>query len=90
MLFNFVLFMPFGFSFSEYLSSRRVSPGKTLKYAVLFAFGFSLCCECLQYVFKVGISELTDVILNTFGALAGVAVSLLVRGVIKKCRTAIV
>lgn len=87
MLFNFLLFIPLGFSLSEYLSSRRIRPWKTLKYAVLFAFIFSLCCECLQYVFKVGISELTDVILNTLGALVGVVVSLLGRDVIRKLRT---
>lgn len=86
MLFNFILFIPLGFSLSEYFSSRPLRPGarQTLKLAALFAFVFSLCCESLQYVLRVGISELTDVLLNTLGALAGVAVSLLVRGVVRR------
>ena len=50
MLFNFLLFIPLGFSLSEYFSSRPIRPGawQTLKSVALFAFAFSLCCECLQ------------------------------------------
>ena len=90
MLFNVLLFIPLGFSLSEYLSSRPIRPGawQTLKSVALFAFAFSLCCECLQYVLRVGISELTDILLNTLGALAGASLSLLVRGVVMKLLSA--
>ena len=37
----------------------------------LVTFGLSLCIECIQLVFRVGVFELTDLLLNTVGALIG-------------------
>lgn len=61
---NIVAFIPFGI-FLVLLSKMsfiRVLAG---------TFCFSLCLECLQVLFSVGIFDVDDLILNTFGGLLG-------------------
>lgn len=60
---NFMVFIPFGF----YLEYRNRKFGKNALYAFLLSFLF----ETLQYVFAIGISDATDVLMNTLGAVAG-------------------
>lgn len=62
---NIVWFVPLGF----YL--RAVKRVDRIWKAALCGFVLSLLIESLQYVFGTGISELDDLILNTFGAWAG-------------------
>lgn len=38
---------------------------------IAFFFSFTLCCEALQYILGVGAADMTDVINNTFGGIAG-------------------
>ena len=75
-LFNVAVFVPFGFFLSEFLAaSKRFSSGQRLRWVTLIAFGLSLSIEILQLIFRVGQFELTDLILNTFGAFVGVVLA---------------
>ena len=68
MLFNVAAFVPFGFFLAEFLAStKRFSAGRQIELVVLTSFGLSLCIECIQLVFRVGIFELTDLVLNSAG-----------------------
>ena len=76
LLFNLLAFIPFGFFFSEYLVASKLSMGRCLGYVALTSFGLSLCIESLQLLLRVGIFELTDLVLNTGGGVLGAAMSL--------------
>ncbi len=62
---NILLFFPFGISLYETVKSK-----KTLVVLVI-SFCLSLLIEITQYIFALGMSELDDVIHNTFGAFLG-------------------
>ena len=63
---NLGWFFPLGF-FARYKFAKT----KTAK-IVLFGFLFSLLVEISQFIFKTGIFELDDLILNTIGVFLGV------------------
>lgn len=80
---NMIVFVPFGFFLSEYLAStKRSSVGCRIRYVTMAGFGLSLCIECLQLVFRLGLFEVTDLVMNTFGAFVGGVVSLVGRKVL--------
>lgn len=80
MLANFLVFVPFGLFLSEYLSiMKRLSAWSRLGNVVLAALVLSLCIEILQLVLHVGFFELTDLVMNTVGAVVGAGVSLVGR-----------
>ena len=84
MLFNVAAFVPFGFFLAEFLAStKRFSAGRRMGLVALASFGLSLCIECLQLVFRVGIFELTDLVLNTAGAVIGAGLSFVIHSIIK-------
>jgi glycopeptide antibiotics resistance protein len=58
-------FIPFGFLMPMLLKKKSV-----LKVAVL-GFVFSFGIEVLQFIFRKGVAELDDLILNTLGAIIG-------------------
>lgn len=62
---NFLLFVPFGI----YISM----PEKRLNFLVrlLIMTAASLCFEILQYVLSIGVTDITDIISNAFGGMAG-------------------
>ncbi len=62
---NIVWFIPFGM----YLQYTKKF--KNILTVTLCGMLFSLCIETMQYVFGTGITELDDLILNTFGAWIG-------------------
>ena len=62
---NIVWFIPLG----VYLVWKN--PGHTVWRAVLIGFLTSLAIEISQYVFGVGVTEVDDLVLNTFGTLIG-------------------
>lgn len=64
---NIICFFPLGFGL---MASRKVV---SLRTAALCGFGLSLVIETMQYLFGTGISELDDLVLNTFGTWAGAA-----------------
>ena len=85
-LFNIAVFVPFGFTLAEFLSSaKRLAGWRCLKYVVLTALGLSLCIEGLQLILRAGIFELTDLVLNTAGAALGAALPLACRALF--CRS---
>ena len=70
---NIAAFVPFGFFLAEFLASLNrtgTGTGSCLQvgWALLAAFGLSLCIECLQLVLKVGFFEVTDLVGNGVGA----------------------
>lgn len=62
---NIVWFIPFGM-YLQYLMKN-----KSILLSVFCGMLFSAGIETLQYIFGTGITELDDVILNTFGAFIG-------------------
>lgn len=83
MLNNILAFMPFGLFLSEYLSSSlRYSPLPQLGYVTLAAFLLSLFIECLQLFLHVGYFEVTDLFMNTLGAVIGCGVAIAMRGLL--------
>lgn len=63
---NFLSFIPFGI----YLSMLR--PKKSFAKNVMLLFLASFLIEVLQYVFAIGVSDIDDVIANTFGGVIGI------------------
>lgn len=63
---NVLGFVPFGFILP--VVSRR---GRKWKNAVLIGFGFSLCIELTQLIFKIGSFDVDDILLNTTGSVLG-------------------
>ena len=52
-------------------SALRLRAGRQLWLATLAGFGLSLTIECLQLLLHVGFFELTDLVMNTVGAVVG-------------------
>lgn len=76
MLFNVAAFVPFGFFLAEFLAStKRFSAGKRIGIVALAGVGLSLCIECIHLVFRVGVFEVTDLVLNCVGAGVGALTS---------------
>lgn len=63
---NILWFMPLGF-YLVFCRKQKVS------HAVICGFLFSMLIEIMQYVLGTGITELDDLILNTFGSFLGAA-----------------
>lgn len=63
---NIVAFMPFG-ALIRWVINRKIRWFQAMGYTFLF----SLCVELLQLVAKVGVFDVDDLILNTFGGLLG-------------------
>ena len=83
MLFNVLVFMPFGFTLSEFLSvAKHFRPKRVLGFVAISAFLISLSIETLQWILRVGLFEITDMVLNTLGAIAGSALSLGLRALV--------
>lgn len=84
---NIAVFVPFGFFLAESLASlNRTSTGswRRVCWAVLAAFGLSLCIECLQLLLKVGYFEVMDLVGNGVGGVIGAGVSVVIRRVLLK------
>lgn len=83
MLNNILAFIPLGFFLCEYLSSSvRHRSLPRLGYVTLAAFLLSLFIECLQLVFHVGYFEVTDLVMNTLGAVVGGGLAIAIRGLL--------
>lgn len=68
MIENFIVFIPFGLLLSA--SFKRVRLWRKL--AVIGAL--SVIVEILQYILAIGLTDITDVIMNTLGGLAGLLI----------------
>jgi glycopeptide antibiotics resistance protein len=62
---NIIIFIPFSFILIEGFKVSKLSM------VVLIAFIASFMVEFLQYIFKVGVADINDIILNTTGAVIG-------------------
>lgn len=63
---NVIAFMPFGFCLPT------ISKNDQKLHRILFwSFGFSLTIEIIQLVYKIGIFDVDDLLLNTIGGLLG-------------------
>jgi len=83
MMANVIAFFPFGFFLSELLATtNRFGSRHRLKLVALSAFGLSLCIESLQLILRVGVCEVTDLVMNTVGGVVGASLALLVRSMI--------
>lgn len=70
---NFILFIPYTFIvvvLFNYKNSRLV---------LLSVFLLSLSTEALQYIFRVGVADVDDLLLNTAGAWVGIRLCLLLQ-----------
>ena len=67
MISNIIAFIPFGVM----LGVNFKAPA--FKYKVALIFAFSLAVEIIQYVLAIGVTDITDLIMNTLGGLIGLA-----------------
>ena len=65
---NFLIFIPFG------LYMRMLLKRRSWLIQLLPPFLASVAFEVVQYVFAIGVSDITDVIMNTAGAATGLVV----------------
>ena len=79
---NGILFFPFGFLIQMGLQKNRLC-----WLSVLIPLTCSLLIEVLQYVYQLGVSDITDLISNTIGALCGATVYLLFNATFKQHKT---
>ncbi len=63
-LVNLILFIPFGM-YLEYLL-------KIKKLNIIIIILTSFCYEIMQYIFHIGVSDITDIIMNTLGGIIGI------------------
>lgn len=75
---NIVIFVPLGVYLMMFSRSKKVWKN------LLAVFVFSLTVEIIQYVFKLGIGDIDDIILNCLGGLLGI---LIYRIMLKLCRS---
>ena len=80
MFFNVLVFIPIGFALSVFLSgAKRIGAKQNLGCVALTAFLLSLSIESLQWILRVGLFELTDMLLNTLGAFLGAVLAIAIR-----------
>jgi glycopeptide antibiotics resistance protein len=68
MAYNIIIFVPFGGLLTILLKKN------TWYKSLSIIFLFSIVIECLQFIFSLGASDITDVITNAFGGLLGILV----------------
>ena len=74
---NIAVFVPYGVYLQTFLKD------KSLKKSFLIAAVTSLSVEILQFVLAVGAADVDDIILNTFGAIAGILIYKLLRKLLR-------
>jgi glycopeptide antibiotics resistance protein len=81
---NVIGFLPFGFFFALFLLRGYTKPRwKIIAVVVATGFLISLLIELLQVLIPGRSSQLSDVITDTFGTLAGACVCLVIKSVAK-------
>lgn len=76
MLMNVLLFQPIGLSLPHILPEKAHPVAATILFALLLSIGV----ETTQHLFRLGCSEMDDVMMNTLGAAFGSGAKLLSRG----------
>jgi glycopeptide antibiotics resistance protein len=91
-LFNIFFFIPYGFMLYTFSQINHIGTyvpaAKNIKCILLstcIGLLTSLLCEVTQYVFMIGISDITDLMTNTLGTVIGIIMSqLMIRLYTKK------
>jgi glycopeptide antibiotics resistance protein len=68
MIYNCVVFVPFGLLLS--VNCKRAGFWRKLAYVFVFSFAV----EMAQFIFAIGITDITDLVTNTFGGFLGLIV----------------
>lgn len=76
-IWNLLAFIPFG------IFTGMLSDGKSLVMAVVPVFLTSLAFEVIQFIFSIGASDITDILMNTAGGVAGTGCFVLLSKVLK-------
>jgi glycopeptide antibiotics resistance protein len=64
---NLLVFIPFGLLLG--VNFKQIAFWQKL---IVVSF-FSIAIEAIQFIFAIGVTDITDVIMNTFGGLSGLA-----------------
>lgn len=64
-LVNLILFIPFGMYLEYLFKDKR-------KLNIIIIILTSFCYEIMQYIFHIGVSDITDIIMNTLGGIIGI------------------
>ena len=67
-IYNALFFVPLGI----YLSLLNIT--EKAWHGILIGLAISIACEAVQYLFKIGASDITDVLMNTLGTAIGAAI----------------
>lgn len=67
MIANFIAFIPFGLLLG--VNFKELA----FRYKAAVIFAFSLAVEIVQYALAIGVTDITDILMNTLGGLAGLA-----------------
>ncbi len=78
MLYNFAVFVPFGVYIGMFFTKFKFF------IKLILPFCLSLLYEVIQYVFAIGLSDITDVITNTAGGIFGLLCFELLCSILKK------
>jgi glycopeptide antibiotics resistance protein len=65
MIMNCIFFIPFGLLLNVNFKKTGFLP------KLIFILAISLTAELIQYIFAIGATDITDIILNTFGGFLG-------------------
>ena len=68
MILNVLAFIPFGVMLGVNFKQAG------FKYKIASIFAFSLAVEIIQFVLAIGVTDITDVIMNTFGGVIGLSI----------------
>ena len=75
---NLIIFIPFGYFLSRAFGNTRFFT------KVFIVFLLSIGFEVIQYVLAIGASDITDIITNTVGGIAGIAIAGLTRSFVDR------
>lgn len=64
-LVNIIAFIPFSFLLSHSFKKR------SYRYKLMVVLSLSLVVEAVQFVFAIGVADITDIIANTLGGVIG-------------------
>ena len=77
-IYNILIFVPAGVYFTAFLGKRKWWLG------IGASFFVSLTFETVQWIFSIGVSDITDLIMNTTGVLVGVGLYYLLKKIFKE------
>ena len=78
MLYNMVMFVPFGIVYCYYQKNFCIYK------AIGFSFLTTLLIEAAQFVFKTGVVDIDDLMINTMGSLVGIFLYIALRKILQR------